>query len=83
MKLPLVAPDALWRVVDLAARGFSVVVVDTLPLVSEQQMEFNEDVVEVNRGLAAAYRAHRDGIEDASVTRGPLRAPLKPYAVRF
>ncbi len=28
---PLVAPDALWRVVDLAARGFSVVVVDTLP----------------------------------------------------
>lgn len=61
----------------------SQVVVDTLPLVSEQQMEFNEDVVEVNRGLAAAYRAHRDGIEDASVTRGPLRAPLKPYAVRF
>ncbi|MFN8024401.1 MAG: DUF58 domain-containing protein [Acidimicrobiales bacterium] len=28
---PLVAPDALWRVVDLAARGFVVVVVDTLP----------------------------------------------------
>ncbi|AKV01677.1 Sulfate permease [Labilithrix luteola] len=29
--------------------------VDALPLVSEVQKEFNEDVVEVNRGLAVAY----------------------------
>lgn len=32
--------------------------VDALPLVSEMQKEFNEDVVEVNRGLAVAYHAH-------------------------
>jgi SulP family sulfate permease len=32
--------------------------VDALPLVSEVHMEFNEDVVEVNRGLAVAYHAH-------------------------
>ncbi|MBX3186836.1 MAG: hypothetical protein KF819_07470 [Labilithrix sp.] len=31
--------------------------VDGLPLVSEMQKEFNEDVVEVNRGLAVAYHA--------------------------
>jgi sulfate permease, SulP family len=36
--------------------------VDALPLVSEVQKEFNEDVVEVNRGLAVAYHRHaRDG----------------------
>jgi SulP family sulfate permease len=32
--------------------------VDALPLVSEAHKEFNEDVVEVNRGLAVAYHAH-------------------------
>jgi sulfate permease, SulP family len=32
--------------------------VDALPLVNESQKEFNEDVVEVNRGLAVAYHAH-------------------------
>lgn len=32
--------------------------VKALPLISEKQIEFNEDVVSVNRGLAAAYRAH-------------------------
>lgn len=31
--------------------------VDSLPLVSEAHKEFNEDVVEVNRGLAVAYHA--------------------------
>lgn len=31
--------------------------VDGLPLVNEAQHHFNEDVVDVNRGLAAAYRA--------------------------
>jgi SulP family sulfate permease len=31
--------------------------VDALPLVSQAQHHFNEDVVDVNRGLAAAYRA--------------------------
>jgi SulP family sulfate permease len=36
--------------------------VDALPLVTEVQKEFNEDVVEVNRGLAVAYHRHtRDG----------------------
>jgi SulP family sulfate permease len=30
--------------------------VQALPPVSEAQREFNEDVVEVNRGLASAYR---------------------------
>ncbi len=32
-------------------------VVDQLPLASEHHREFNEDVVEVNRGLASAYAA--------------------------
>lgn len=31
--------------------------VDKLPLASEHHREFNEDVVEVNRGLAIAYAA--------------------------
>jgi SulP family sulfate permease len=31
--------------------------VDALPLADEAQRHFNEDVVDVNRGLAAAYRA--------------------------
>jgi len=31
--------------------------VDALPAVQESQMHFNEDVVDVNRGLAAAYRS--------------------------
>ncbi|MBL8933835.1 MAG: hypothetical protein JNM69_04730 [Archangium sp.] len=31
--------------------------VDGLPLVNDSQHHFNEDVVDVNRGLAAAYRA--------------------------
>lgn len=32
--------------------------VDALPRVTDAHLEFNEDVVEVNRGLAAAYHAH-------------------------
>jgi SulP family sulfate permease len=36
--------------------------VDALPLVSEAQKEFNEDVVEVNRGLAVAYHARDRGV---------------------
>lgn len=32
--------------------------VDALPLVSDAHKEFNEDVVEVNRGLAVAYHQH-------------------------
>lgn len=42
---------------------------ERLPPVSEAHREFNEDVVDVNRGLAAAYRA-REG-----AGRGSLRAP--------
>lgn len=42
--------------------------VDALPLVTEVHREFNEDVVEVNRGLAVAYHA-RD-----LASRGPTRA---------
>lgn len=34
--------------------------VAALAPVTEAQREFNHDVVEVNRGLATAYRAHRD-----------------------
>lgn len=33
--------------------------VAALPMVSEAQMEFNEDVVDVNRGLAVAYQVDR------------------------
>ncbi len=39
--------------------------VDALPLAQEAQMHFNEDVVDVNRGLAAAYRSTTDGLEAA------------------
>jgi sulfate permease, SulP family len=35
--------------------------VDALPLVSHAHSEFNEDVVEVNRGLASAYRKNAHG----------------------
>jgi SulP family sulfate permease len=44
--------------------------VDALPLVTEVHKEFNEDVVEVNRGLAVAYHRHeRDGVHAALVAR--------------
>ena len=35
--------------------------VERLSLVSDVHREFNEDVVEVNRGLVAAYREHEEG----------------------
>jgi SulP family sulfate permease len=41
--------------------------VDALPLADEAQRHFNEDVVDVNRGLAAAYRA--------AMVRGGVGAP--------
>ncbi len=43
---------------------------ERLPPVSEAHREFNEDVVDVNRGLAAAYRAQVGG------GKGPARARL-------
>ncbi len=64
--------------------------VDALPHVSEGHKEFNEDVVEVNRGLAVAYHAHdgrrsaedgaRDGDERRQVPQvwEPDWAPLLP-----
>ncbi|CAN5777564.1 hypothetical protein BH09MYX1_BH09MYX1_42660 [soil metagenome] len=59
--------------------------VAALPLVSENQMEFNEDVVEVNRGLAAAYRAHVDRAAGGRAEDSPVRPLVKTpaYAVRF
>ncbi|CAN5730983.1 hypothetical protein BH11MYX4_BH11MYX4_39510 [soil metagenome] len=51
--------------------------VDALPLVSEVQKEFNEDVVEVNRGLAGAYHRHtREGELAVAVARRSLDADL-------
>jgi len=47
--------------------------VDALPLVSEVQKEFNEDVVEVNRGLAVAYHRHaREGEAAVALARRSL-----------
>ena len=47
--------------------------VDALPLVSEVQKEFNEDVVEVNRGLAVAYhRLAREGDVAVALARRAL-----------
>ena len=60
--------------------------VKALPLISEKQLEFNEDVVEVNRGLAAAYRAHVHRSSDFGDDE-PVRATssfvANPYAMRF
>lgn len=60
--------------------------VEGLPLVSEKQMEFNEDVVEVNRGLAAAYRAHvyrADPGLDAEPAVRRTSPSTKTYTQRF
>lgn len=60
--------------------------VKLLPLVNEKQIEFNEDVVEVNRGLAAAYRAHiyrGSQISDDEPVRAHAAATSKAYAARF
>jgi sulfate permease, SulP family len=44
--------------------------VDALPPVSEMHKEFNEDVVEVNRGLAVAYHRHvKEGETSLAVAR--------------
>ncbi len=59
---------------------------ESLPLVSEKQMEFNEDVVEVNRGLAAAYRAHvyrGERVAEAGLAVRRTSPVAKPYALRF
>lgn len=55
--------------------------VDALPLVSEVQRTFNEDVVEVNRGLALAYHSHaREGSEFAGLLRKGM--DFEPEATR-
>jgi sulfate permease, SulP family len=53
--------------------------VDALPLVSEAHREFNEDVVEVNRGLAVAYHA-RDREKDDLVRRDERETAGPPPA---
>jgi SulP family sulfate permease len=50
--------------------------VDALPSISDAQKEFNEDVVEVNRGLAVAYHARdreRDAIDGTFADEGDVR----------
>jgi sulfate permease, SulP family len=52
--------------------------VDALPTISDAQKEFNEDVVEVNRGLAVAYHARdreRDIIDRAFQDESDVRPP--------
>jgi SulP family sulfate permease len=51
--------------------------VATLPHVSEAQAEFNEDVVEVNRGLAVAYHQHdrERVVPEISAFDEPARIP--------
>lgn len=49
--------------------------VDALPLTQDTQTHFNEDVVDVNRGLAAAYRAT---VDDEEGTAAPSMRPGKP-----
>lgn len=51
--------------------------VATLPLVTEVHREFNEDVVEVNRGLAVAYHARDRHLPSAAQTADD-RAPATP-----
>ncbi len=58
--------------------------VDALPLVTDVHKEFNEDVVEVNRGLAVAYHARDREREVATTTRGDDdRAPPAPWEARW
>lgn len=64
------------RVVDTADA------VDALPLVTEVHAEFNEDVVEVNRGLASAYRRHARHEQRARGVSEPNQAPA-PWDVRW
>lgn len=64
--------------------------VAALPLVSEAQMEFNEDVVDVNRGLAVAYqvdrgdkRRERTATGTSLVLPGPQSEPPTAGWLRF
>ena len=60
--------------------------VKALPLISEKQIEFNEDVVEVNRGLAAAYRAHihrSSQVDGDPPSRVASATSSRVYAARF
>ena len=52
----------------------SLAKVKALPLVSEAQAEFNEDVVEVNRGLAAAYHTQEDAAKTKPVIERSVAA---------
>lgn len=45
-----------------------------LPNVTEAHLEFNEDVVEVNRGLAAAYREKHFPVAKGALGRSPQNA---------
>jgi MFS superfamily sulfate permease-like transporter/carbonic anhydrase/acetyltransferase-like protein (isoleucine patch superfamily) len=49
-----------------------------LPKAGAAQRHFNEDVVDVNRGLAAAYRAHGREKDVATTARMPLGAEPEP-----
>jgi len=53
--------------------------VDALPLVTEVHKEFNEDVVEVNRGLAGAYHArereHTTALALLNIDQDAVQAP--------
>lgn len=60
--------------------------VAALPLVSEAQMEFNEDVVDVNRGLAVAYNVAGRDRRGSPAAGGSTLAPItnvQPSAARF
>jgi SulP family sulfate permease len=55
---------------------------DQLPPVTDAHRHFNEDVVDVNKGLVSAYRRHRQ--EQSEVKRkAALYVGQRPFADRF
>lgn len=50
-------------------------IADSLPEVSHKQLRFNDDVVEVNRGLAAAYHENKIAVRGRSTVHVPTDKP--------
>jgi SulP family sulfate permease len=57
--------------------------VRSLPLVNDMHAEFNEDVVEVNRGLARAYQHAQLPSEVASLIEVPAANHAAPWDIRW
>lgn len=57
--------------------------VDLLPIVTDAHLHFNDDVVEVNKGLVKAYKKHNNNLSDSKINLLNLGAKLNLQSDKF